>query len=283
MNIFLSIKNKKHGCKYYESMEYYTAQSLYVQVIMGASSIIFILYNQISLMVQPVATQATMNSGISRIVFFFLLLMMGLIARLLRNKLQKYHKISRLGLDIINIGFSGYMTWIISQNTSKPYYIGWWDCLVALSIVACISRWYLKILAFFTMILMAFLNDPGSIRMMLILAAILIYYAFSTYFLQRYEISQFLEKQKLYEETQTFKQMLDLTTDGIIIYSFKEEMMYKNWEDQRYSWWSEKQNPEQNLMNIKIEKRKNIFDFTIFTTSPDTLNTVRSYYIMLLI
>lgn len=282
MNVFLSIKNKKHENKYYESMDHYTAQSLYTQALLGVLALIFIPFVQYETIKKSNFNPSAIAYGVSKCVFFLALVITGLSARLFWKRLQKYHRAARWGLDLLNLLLAAYLCWTYSKDRLQNTLIsGWWNAFIVMTVFISISRWYLKIIAYSSVVAVAFTVQYMEIhatRILLTMACILIYFALSTYFLHRYEISRFLEKQKLYEETKTFKQILDLTTDGIMIYSLKEELMYKNWEDQRYSWWNEQESTGQNLRSIKIDQKKSILNVTCASQTTNPINTVKKIF-----
>lgn len=280
MNIFLSIKNKKHENKYYESMDYYTAQSLYTQALLGASALIFIPIVQYDIMKASKFNPSAIAYGVFKCVFFLVLVITGLSARLFWKRLQKYHRAARWGLDLLNMSFAAFLCWTYSKDRlANTLVSGWWNGLIAMTVFLSVSRWYLKIIAYSTVVTVAFTFqylENRTAKIPLTMACIILYFALSTYFLHRYEISRFLEKQKLFEESETFKQMLDLTTDGIIITSLQEEMMYKNWDDQRYVWWNEKESSEQNMRDIKVDHKKSVFNLSSLTLPTNVISTVIS-------
>lgn len=263
-------------------MDYYTAQSLYTQALLGATALIFIPIVQYELIKTSEFKASAIAYGVMKCLFFLVLVIAGLSARLLWKRLQKYHRAARWGLDLFNLLLASYLSWNFTRARLQNNLVsGWWNGLISMTVVTSISRWYLKIIAYAAIVAVAFtyqfLGDLNSPKIPLTMINIILYFALSTYFLHRFEISRFLEKQNLLEEAQAFKQMLDLTTDGIIIYSLKEELMYKNWDDQRYAWWNEKETTEYNLNNIKIDQKKSVLNITSASLSTNAINTVNYF------
>ena len=260
------MKKKKPANTHYESMDDYTARLFHTHTILGMAAIPFTPYTQYETIKEANFSTQSIVLGFVWFGFFWALLFMGIIARRMRKRLERQPKAARWCLDIITMLLSGILIWNMTHkskshddDTQIRFVTGWWNGLVTLSVLSTISRWYLRALSYAGVVagitITAFL-DTDRIRALFILIQIMIYFVLSNFLSERGSRKKFLEKQKLYEETQVFKEILDQTTDGILIYGLQEGLMYRNWENNKYKWWKEDQTIDQNLKKIKMDQKK---------------------------
>lgn len=79
-----------------------------------------------------------------------------------------------------------------------------------------------------------------------------------TYFNEKDRRKYFIEKQQLYEETKVYKEIFDLTSDGVIIYGLQEGTLYRNWSNEKHRWWDIDESIEQNFEKISLKGYKKI-------------------------
>ena len=256
------MKNTKKTLGYNENIDDYTAKMFHTHTFLGLAAIPFTPFTQYEFIKDSNFTNLSIAVGVLWCVFFWVLLIIGLVVRRLSKRLEKHPKTARWCLDLINTSIAGYLAWsswhksIGATNPKVGFISGWWNSLVALAVLNTISRWYLKILAYGTVVFCMFFKtfaDTERLRVLFTLFEVMIYFMLSNFLSYRDSKKKFLEKQKLYEETQIFKEILDLTTDGILIYGLREGLMYRNWEKKKYKWWNEDQPINGNLKKIKID------------------------------
>lgn len=273
MNVFLSIKNKQHKKKYNDNSDDYTTQSLHKHVILGISILPLSAINQYLLIQHADYSTEQIVFAVTWILLFIILLLVGLLVSPLQKRLKKRRSLVRFCLDIFYTSLAAFLAYLmykralIVDHLEIKFATGWFGCQITIAIFEIISRWYLKLISTLAVVCFIFCSvykDTREIRMIITLIQLVIYYVLSIYFTHRDTIKRFLEKQKTYDEAQIFKEILDQTTDGILIYGLQEGKMYRNWEDKKkYSWWNEQQSVEENLKAIKVEQKKTHSDYLI--------------------
>ena len=269
MSSLFQIKQKNRATGFNENMEDYTAKMFHTHAILGLAAIPFTPYNQYEVIKDNYSTLAVVL-GVAWCLLFWTLLILGTIARRLTKRFEKHPKAARWCLDILTTLLGVFLLWTTlqksktSDNSQIRYVTGWWNSLVTLSVLNTISRWYLRTFAYATIVSSMAIKtylDTDKIRPLFILVEIMVYFVLSNFLSYRDSKKKFLEKQKLYEETRIFKEILDQTTDGILIYGLQEGLMYRNWEQKKYQWWKEDQTIDGNLKQIKIDLKKSTGSF----------------------
>ena len=261
----------KPKVEYNENMDDYTARMFHRHAILGLATLPFSPFNHYEAIKEANFSTRSIVYGVLWCSFFWVLLIMGIVARRFTKKFEKHPKIWRWVLDIMTTLLAGFLIWSMTQK-SRPndipqtkQAIGWWISLIALSVFNTISRWYLRTLAYIAVVATMTINaylETGKLRMLFLFIQMTIYYVFSNFLSHRDSKKKFLEKQKLHEETQIFKEILDQTTDGILIYGLQEGLMYRNWEKNKYKWWREDQAIDGNFKEIKIDQKKSSGNLT---------------------
>lgn len=271
MNVCLGIKNKKHEKIYNDHLiDSHTNPSIHRHVILGISVLPLTTYNQYLSILDRGRTADQIVTSVVWIFLLFLLLVVGLVVMRLNKRLQKRRREVRFCLDIFYTLISGYLAWVLVKRAQAPdhlevkFGIGWYTCFITVAIIESISRWYLKVLSYLAIICTLYIKvyvDTRQMSMILAWLQLLIYLTLSTYFSHRDAVKRFIEKQKMYEETQTFRDIFDQTTDGILIYGLKEGEISRNWKNKKqYHWWNEQLSVEENLKAIKVEQKKMLVD-----------------------
>ena len=259
------MKHKKPAAEYNENIEDYTARIFHTHAILGLAALPFTPYNQYEIMKQSNFSANSIIHGVGWNLFFLILFIMGICARKFKKRFERHPKISRWCFDIMTTCLAGYLSWASIEKSEAPgdsqikFIGGWWISMITLSLLNTISRWYLRTLAYAAIVLNITIKayaELCQLRLILILVEIMIYFLLSNYLSEKDSKKKFMEKQKLYEETQVFKDILDQTTDGILIYGLQEDLIYRNWENNKYKWWKEGQALDENLKQIKIDQKK---------------------------
>ena len=256
---------KPAAVAYNENMDDYTARIFHSHAILAVAAIPFSFYIHYDGIREANFAPRSIINGVLWCSFFWVLLIMGIVARRFTKKFEKHPRFWRWALDLMTTSLAGFLIWSVALNVGKSvnpyarYVTGWWSSLMCLSIFSTISRWYLRTMAYTSVVAIVVIYayiETGKLRVLFILFQVLIYFVLSNFLSDRNSKRKFMEKQKLYEETQVFKEILDQTTDGILIYGLKEGLMYRNWETNKYKWWKEGHTLDENLKMIKVDQKK---------------------------
>ena len=246
MDIFLNFKNKSYEAQFFDSIDPYLSKVVKAILISTVVVIPILPYTQY-LIFQSSSPDATRIVRTVVVPVIYLVLVFAVVFIYKKKELLRRHqKATRMGFDILFTlvaGWYAYNFYEVNQNDANQkanYVTGWWHCLLSVTLFSPISRWYLKLAAFLAIILrigisayLAGSSALGLIQMvrMVILELLL------TYYHEKDRRRYFIEKQALYEETKVFKDIFDLTSDGVIIYGLKEGMIFRNWSSDKYRWW----------------------------------------------
>lgn len=207
--------------------------------------------------------------------FYIFFLIFALLLRRYKTRLEPHKKWVRWALDIIYNGASYYFTSLMWQSQKiedavlQRYLAGWLHMLIVTALFKIISRWYLKVTAYLIPILQIGIgtyqapvdkngNPSHNVGVVLVAVQFTALLILTVYWNERTERKIFLEKQKLDDETQTFKEILDQSTDGIIIYEIKQnELQFWNPSIVNFNWWNRSLTLRDNLQKITITSRKN--------------------------
>lgn len=269
MDIFLNFKSKLHADKYHENLELTTSKMVALGVFTCLGNLPFVPATQIMRYKAGNDLSIIIKRILMICIYDLALLIIGLIARWKRKWLEKYRKTALWSIDLLYNGCAYYQMTImyegqgLANDPVQKYMAGWLHCLTITVLLLAISRWYLRVSGFLILIIRISLGNyyEKSKSVAVILSMLQTTILMTTYvYWQEYSSRKvFAEKQNLYEETQTFREILDQTTDGIIIHSIQGKVLFKN---SILKWWNNLQPADQNLSRIQITQRKNLKDLT---------------------
>lgn len=245
MDIFLNFKNKAYETQFFGSIDPYLSKVIKASLISIIVVVPFLPYANYLLF-----QGSTLEDNLRRVILgsgIYVLLAIGvLIAYKKREFLRRHQKATRAGYDIFFAMIAGYYAYSFYDFNKKGadpmvnYVMGWFQCLLAVTLFSPISRWYLKLAAFLAIILRcgigAYQTSESAFVLLQVLRMILLE-VLLTYYHERDRRKYFLEKQALHEETKVFKEIFDLTSDGVVIYGLREGMLFRNWSHDKYRWW----------------------------------------------
>lgn len=277
MNVFLKFNNKKHESDYYSNLDTYTSHMMITHTVLAVAALPIVPVNLILLKVQhPESFPLLYPNAVQWGIFYAVLLILGLLARKYRNQLEKHKKVARWVLDLFYTGLCCYLVvflWHTMQGGGDPaveYLAGFWHCLVCVTTLNIISRWWLKIAAFLVVILRltvgSYLKDNQTV-FLTVTIEIIIFLFFSTYLQERAEKRRFIEKYKLQMETLALKEILDQTTEKIIICDLEERVQFRKSTHGKQNWWNENHGLIENLKQLRVEQQKNFFEENVNTVS----------------
>jgi PAS domain-containing protein len=265
MNIFLEFKNKNLEHSFYGNLGSYTAHMMITHTILAISALPMIPINQYFLSDRNFQKRIFQLYG--WVSFFVVLLLLGILARRFRARLEKHKKTARWVLDLFYTGLTGLLSVLLWDAMQKDdssdiqYFLGWLHCLTCTSTLGIISRWYLKAAAYVSLIMPlaieAYLKF-GHLVFLSVMVRISLFLSLSTYFQERNDKNRFIEKYKLHVETLILKEILNQTTEGIIICDLKRAVQFRNSSYGKFSWWDENRTFIQNLEQIHAEQQINM-------------------------
>lgn len=94
-----------------------------------------------------------------------------------------------------------------------------------------ISRWYMKLIAYLILILWFGIKTivvQQNYVIVVILCQAIVFLILHTYFQERADKLRFLEKQTLVEETEALREIMEQTTEAIVVCGMDEGVLYKN-------------------------------------------------------
>ena len=267
MDIFLNFKNKNYEAQFFDSVDPYLSKIVKSSLIFLVVIVPFYAYTQYLLFQNPTVDLAT---NIRRCILgFSIYIILGFAVLFIYKKkalLRKHQKATRWSFDVFLLLISGYYAYQyydFNKDGVDPltqYMLGWWQCLLAVTLFSPISRWYLKLASFVAIIVRIGVgtyitteSELALIKMfqMVILEVLL------TYYHEKDRRRYFIEKQALHEETKVYKEIFDLTSDGVIIYSLKDGMIFRNWANDKYRWW-QGEDCRQNFERIVLKGYKQL-------------------------
>lgn len=263
MDFLLKFKSPKHEARYNENLGLYTSRMVVTHSILCIS--VLPLYP----LVQYFSFNSSAGYGvvIRRASLTWIinlsLLFLSIVLRRHYRRLDKRPEISRWCLDFLYClveGFEAYF-WAEGINLTTSSYQeiwGWWHALTATIKINMISRWYLKFLAYLALIMTfgmkTFLLNTNYGILVVFFQAV-IFLVLYTYFQERAEKKRFLEKETLFEETEALREIMEQTTEAIMICGINEGILYKN--SNKFEWWNDDLSYEANLDRVQIENKTN--------------------------
>ena len=246
MDIFLNFKNKSYEAQFYESIDPYLSKVVKACLISVIVVLPFFPYTQYEVFRNATSDVPRFVRAVVSPSIYALLALSVVFIYKKREFLRRHQKATRMGFDIfftLVAGWYAYSFFDLNNNDANNrvnYITGWWHCLLAVVLFSPISRWYLKLAAFLSVILRigigSYLESQSTVGLLQMVRMIMLE-VLLTYYHEKDRRKYFIEKQALYEETKVFKDIFDLTSDGVILYGLKEGMIFRNWSNDKYRWW----------------------------------------------
>ena len=261
MNILLKFKSPKHELNFHENLEPYTSRMIVTHSVLCIAIV----------PLQPLAqyylfnSMSSLSGVIKRIALTWVvniaLLIFSILLQRYRERLHKRHHVVRWSLDILYCLVEGYETYFYSEGSAlrsqtQNYFWGWWHALTAIIKINMISRWYLKLVAYLILILTFGIQtyvDQQNKAIIVVTVQAVVFLVLYTYFQERSDKLRFLEKQTLVEETEALREIMEQTTEAIVICGIDEGVLYKN--SNKFEWWDESLPFEANLSKVLVENK----------------------------
>lgn len=266
MDRFLNFKDKSYSAKYQGDLEFYTARQLYIQTILTLIVGSFTPYYQYK-RYHAEGNYAVIRKSLTIIFFYCGFLLIAIIVRKYRTKLIKHQNKLILFFDLLYLASSVFYMFIIWENNVREansairYLNGWLACLIIIHMFANITRWYIKLAAYFVIILRTGIGTyllTCSNLPILLTAQLVMLLSLMAYCTEKVQREQFIEKQLLFDESQSFRDILQQTTDGIIIIGIEEGLLFQNWTSERHRWWDSRLTFDENMMKIQVSRKVGI-------------------------
>lgn len=283
MDIFLNFRNKSYEAHYWQSIDPYLSKIVKTSLILVFNVVPFLPYTNYLLWISGTTPLGTYIQRIILAILLYVLLSLAVIFIYKKRQLLRRHqKATRWGFDIffnLAAGYYAYQFFDFNKEGANPltqYLFGWYNCLLAVTILGPISRWYLKFSGYLIFLLRigigVYLDDRSTVTLIKVFQMIFLV-VLVTYFHERDRRKYFLEKHLLHEETKVYKEIFDLTSDGVVIFGLKDGMMFRNWEDEKYAWWRNTEDCKRNFEKISLRGYKQMAQFPS--------NKVKDIYILI--
>lgn len=266
MNYLLNFKKKSYDDIYHSDIDSYVSHLFSSHIAVCIAAIPFTALGEYiefkSMKSVPYVIQRTLVA----FSIYSIILVTAIVAKKAKLRIKMYKKQAMLCFDIFYHLLAVLLSYRYCSLIDLPYqagllyYWGWWSFLVMTILFESISRWFLRFTAFMIPIiwigirLYKNLDNELALSILFELAlAILIL----SYLRERVSKKSFIEKQKAYEESQAIKEIMDQSTNGIIVYDLQGRDMLSNMVTETYKWWRLDQLSKCNLERIKIQSIKN--------------------------
>lgn len=265
MDIFLNFRNKNYEAEYFQSIDPYLSKIIKTCLIIVFVVVPFMPYTNYLLWQSGPSLGVFLQRLIIPVILYLLLALATIFIYKKRETLRRHQNATRWGFDIffnLIAGYYAYQNYDFSKDGVDPmtqYLFGWWQCLLAVTMFGPISRWYLKFSAYLSVVLrigigVYLLQESAMILTKMFQMILLV--ALVTYFHEKDRRRYFIEKQLLYEETKVYKEIFDLTSDGVVIFGLKDGMMFRSWKDEKYIWWKNTEDCMRNFEKISLRGYK---------------------------
>ena len=273
MDLLLRFKARNYDRKYHDDLELYTSRMIVSHSILCAVILPFVpLVQYYSYNEQADVSVIIRRTGLQYGVNLFLLFL-SLFLRKYRSKLVKRQSTVRWLLDILYCLVEAYEAYFYSEGVRlragfQSYFWGWWNSLQAAIKINIISRWYMKAIAYLILIMTFGISsyiDQDNKAILVTLVQAVIFLGLQTYFQERTEKKHFLEKQKLFEETEALRDIIEQTSVSVMICGIEEGLLFKN--SKKYEWWSDELSLEDNFSKVKLDTKGNAVNTLLLALS----------------
>ena len=237
MNCILAFKQKEHYGAYLSGFSIRLKKRFFLGLIINALIAIVVLI-QYLLSPQSYSREVLAWFGIRTILSAVWIVGIYYILRRL-SRYSKYSRMIDLTLDVVGMITSANMLSVLGSvqceyyGSMGLYVYGWSQGLLFVSVISIIGSWRLKALGTFLQIGFFIVSlfreyQAGAEVVTIRLVQVLIMYIAVIYIEERYERSDFLEKRKIYEDSEAIKTILNDITEGILIVSPERQILYAN-------------------------------------------------------
>ena len=264
MDYFLNFKNKSYDAQYHESIDPYLSKIIRSNLVTMVVVVPFLPYTHYWQFKMSGGTQFASNI-VRTVLMTSVYLFLGIVAIFIHKNrafLQRHRKAARWVFDILFNMIAGYYAYQFfrfarsGHSAEVQHMYGWWQAFLCVTTFSPISRWYLKLSAYLIVILTIGTGvylDTNSGQCLIKMFQMAFLEVLLTYFSEKDRRKYFIEKQHLYEETKVYKEIFDMTSDGVIIYGLEEGMLYRNWANEKHRWWNADDSIEQNFEKILLK------------------------------
>ena len=241
MNVLLGFKSDQHSNAFFSSFSVRVRRKVFEGLAINGT-------NVLSIIVQLILEPGTITSN--SLIWIFIKLsialfwMLGILCiRMRLEKLRKYHKIIFLLFNVLQTLSLTNLFPYFSQAQQKSLgplgllIYGWCIGIEYVCGSVLIDSWQMKVMhclgqvIFFAVYVFEVEAQPRSV--FIILLAMFFMFSFSVYLREKYTRVDFLEKRKIYENSEAVKTILDDITEGIVIINQNKDILYLNQPVQR--------------------------------------------------
>ena len=235
MNVWLGFKNSKHNDAYVSDFPTRLKRKFIIGLIINGWFALCFVIQRITLSTAPLSFSEQWAFIKIAISLFWIIGIFSI--RLKLEKFRKYHKLIFIIFDIVQCCVALNFYPILSSGSEKSAgiqqtTITWSSGLNYIAAVLLIESWQIRVAHVFSQVLL-FLVYIGSVEkigapvLIFLINAFLMYASFF-YIREKFTRMEFLEKRKMYENSEAVKSILDDITEGIVIINKQKKILYLN-------------------------------------------------------
>ena len=260
MNFCLGFKNNDHSQAFVSDFSSRIERKSIKGLIINGWFAVSIITQQIAEK-RPLSSPGEIWTMVKLVIV--LLWIIGIFSiRLKLEQLKKYHKLIFFLFDIVQCCAALSFFLVFNSGLEKVgsnllLSIGWTSGLQYIAGVLLIDSWQLKVVhvlfqtTFFAMYFG--LTATGVFSTYIYLADIVLMYGLFFYFSEKFTRMEFLEKRKMYEDSEAVKSILDDITEGIVIITRQNKILYMNQPVQKMFKLEQLKSTEELFSRIKIK------------------------------
>ena len=260
MNFCLGFKNSNHNQAFVSDFSTRMKRKLIKGLIINGCFAVSIIAQMI-IENRPLATRGEIWT-VARVAIALFWIVGIFSIRLKLEKVKKYHKFIFFLFDIVQsvaaLSFFAIFNPGLDLIGGTPILtIGWATGVQYIAGVLLIESWLLKVAHVFfqtTLFSMYFgLNSGGTSSTYIYITNIFVMFGLFFYFSEKFTRMEFLEKRKMYEDSEAVKSILDDITEGIVIINRQNKILYMNQPVQKMFKLEQHKTTEELFSRIKIK------------------------------
>lgn len=233
MNVWLGFKNSKHYDAYVSNFPTRVKRKFIIGLIVNGSFAVSVIAQRIALGAKP--TSFAEKWALTKISISLLWIIGVFSIRLKLEKFKKYHKLIFFLFDIVQSCAAFNFHPIVSMGKVagiQPSTITWISGLHYVAALLLIESWKIRVVHVFSQVLLflVYIESVEKITIPVLVFLIIAFLMFSSffYFREKFTRMEFLEKRKMYEDSEAVKSILDDITEGIVIINKQKKILYLN-------------------------------------------------------
>ena len=236
MNFWLGFKNHDHDQAFVSEFSIRIKRKLIIGLIINAWYAISVTA---TILIERRATTASFSGvwAVTKVAIALLWIIGVFSIRLKLEKFRKYHALIFFLFDIVQccvaLTFFGVSPGRLGDvGTLRVLTNGWTSGLQYAASLLLIDSWQIRVLHIIVQITIHSvcngIADNSNVSVIIFLVDTFFMYALFFYFSEKFKRMEFLEKRKIYEDSEAVKTILDDITEGIVIINRQKKIVYLN-------------------------------------------------------